>query len=359
MTSRASLEVFEIETKKVVPFDHVGIALLDDAHHLFEHRALVHLGALEQALEAGRIGQRNRDNAIAFARRRRKFKTGRDVGLDIELEAAQFGEIHPDEKRRAGKHQMLLDRIGEDQVWRVGRVRRLAGQVPEMALDGFQSVQRVEGDEHLVAEIAVEHARLVRRPESFEQRNILDQRKQPNRTALARELARRALIHVDLGLRRRLDGDHARIGGIAEQQSVAVELCRNFLVGGHRELRTSIVHPRSRIRQRVRANRFIMPTFGLSRVALRRPSEIVRCRDGISAYLTGIVTRLDPAVLKLPPGWSDDRRHHLFELRCLQTIASSSEVARVCRVGREVDHLRKAHRREFVGQLFGGKSTQP
>src|SRR5208337_5165059 len=100
MTARASLQVFEIESKKVVALDHVGIALLDDAHHLLEHRALVHLGALEQALEAGRVGERDRDNPIAFARRGWKFKPRRDVSLDVELQAAQVPEIHPDEKRR-------------------------------------------------------------------------------------------------------------------------------------------------------------------------------------------------------------------------------------------------------------------
>ena len=91
-----------------------------------------------------------------------------------------------------------------------------------MALDGFQSVQRVESDEYFVTEIAVESARFVRRFESLEQRYILDQRKQPNRSALAREISRQALIHVDLGFRRHLDRDHAGIGGIAEQQAVAV-----------------------------------------------------------------------------------------------------------------------------------------
>ena len=127
MAARASLEVFKIEAKQVVALDDIGIALLDDAHHLLEHRALVHLGALQQPLETGRVGQRDRDYTIALARRRRKLKPRRYVGLDIELQSAQLGEIHPDEKCRPGQHQMLLDRIGEHEIWRVRRVGRLAG----------------------------------------------------------------------------------------------------------------------------------------------------------------------------------------------------------------------------------------
>src|SRR3984957_13571218 len=100
MPARASLEVFEIEAKKVVALDDVGIALLDDAHHLLEHRALFHLRALEKQLEAGRVRQRDRDNAVALARRRRKLKPRRYVGLDIKLEPPQLGEIHPDKKCR-------------------------------------------------------------------------------------------------------------------------------------------------------------------------------------------------------------------------------------------------------------------
>src|SRR5208337_3223753 len=80
MAARASLEVFKIEAKQIVTLDDVGIALLDDAHHLLEHRTLVYLGALEQALETGRIGERDRDDAVALARRRRKLKPRRDVG---------------------------------------------------------------------------------------------------------------------------------------------------------------------------------------------------------------------------------------------------------------------------------------
>src|SRR5208282_3056152 len=103
------------------------------------------------------------------------------------------------------------------QIRRVGRVRRFAAQVPEMALGGFQSVERVEGDEHPVTEIALERARLMPGPETFEQGNILDQQKRLNRTPLARKPARQAPVNVDLGLRCDLDRDHARVGGIAEQ----------------------------------------------------------------------------------------------------------------------------------------------
>ena len=45
MPPRARFEIFEIEAKEIVAFDHVGIALLDNRDHLLEHRALVHLGA--------------------------------------------------------------------------------------------------------------------------------------------------------------------------------------------------------------------------------------------------------------------------------------------------------------------------
>ena len=69
MAARPRLQVFEIEAKQIVPFDDVRIAIMDDSHHLLEHRALVHLGALEQALETGRVGERDRDHPVALARR--------------------------------------------------------------------------------------------------------------------------------------------------------------------------------------------------------------------------------------------------------------------------------------------------
>src|ERR1700675_878854 len=100
-----------------------------------------------------------------------------------------------------------------------------------MTPGGFQSVQRVEGDENFVPEIAIEHARFMRRLEALEHRQILDECEEPNRTTLARELARQTLVHVELGFRRYLDCDDAWVGGIAEQQAVAVKLRRNFLVG--------------------------------------------------------------------------------------------------------------------------------
>ncbi len=89
MTPRASLEIFEIEAEQVVSLDHVGVALADDAHQLFEHRALVHLGAAEQALEAGRIGDRDCDHAVALTRGGGKLEAFRDVGLDIDLHPHQ------------------------------------------------------------------------------------------------------------------------------------------------------------------------------------------------------------------------------------------------------------------------------
>src|SRR5208283_4629032 len=93
VAARPRLQVFEIEPKQIVALDDVRIAILDNSHHLLQHRALVHLGALEQALETGRVGERDRDNAIALARRRRKLEPRRDIGLDIELEAAQLAEV--------------------------------------------------------------------------------------------------------------------------------------------------------------------------------------------------------------------------------------------------------------------------
>ena len=171
---------------------------------------------------------------------------------------------------------MLLDRIRQHQIWRVGRVGRFAGHVPEMAPGGFQSVDRAEGDEHPVTEIAFERARFMRGPEAFEQSSILDEREQPKRPALARKLARHALVHVDFGPRRDLDRDHARVGGITEQQTVAVKLRRNFLVSRHRGPRPSIVHPHCPIRQRVargfRTYRGSRGRSERSRMPLRRPS---------------------------------------------------------------------------------------
>src|SRR5437867_8170995 len=51
------------------------------------------LPIFEQALESGRVGNRDCDYAVAFTRRGGKFESGRDEGLDIQLQAAQIAEV--------------------------------------------------------------------------------------------------------------------------------------------------------------------------------------------------------------------------------------------------------------------------
>ena len=145
MAPGARFEIFQVETEQVMALDHVGVALGDDPHQLFEHRALVHLIAAQHALVAGRIAERNCDHAVALARCGRELEAGTDVGLDIELHPAEVAEFHPDEKRGAAQDKILLDRIGEHQVRSVGNARRFAGEPAQMAPRGFQRVETVEG----------------------------------------------------------------------------------------------------------------------------------------------------------------------------------------------------------------------
>ena len=222
-----------------------------DPHQLLEHRALVHRVAAQHALVTGRVAERDRDYAVALARRGRELEAGTDVGLDIELHPAEIAELHPDEKRGAGKDEVLLDRVVEHQVGSVGNARRFAGELAQMAPRGFQRVEAVEGREPSEAEVALQRFDLVRRAEPIEHPGLRQQRKKLQWTTLARERCAIAAENLDLGRGDDLDRHDSGLGRVTEEQPVVVKLPAYLLITAHRGFRAGIVTRARRASQRL------------------------------------------------------------------------------------------------------------
>ncbi len=115
---------------------------------------------------------------------------------------------------------MLLDRIGEDQVGRAGRIRDIAGNVAHMPLQRFERIARVESHQIAVAKTAGELARIERGPKAAQMREIVEQDKQFERAALLHDVAADSFEDFDFGRRCDLERDDPGVGGIAEQKPV-------------------------------------------------------------------------------------------------------------------------------------------
>ncbi len=125
----AGLEILEVEPEDVVPLDHVRVALADDARALVEQRALVESVAAHDVTEAGRVGERDRDDPVAGPCRARKLVALAGHHLDVERQPAEVGEDEPAERGSPGLQEILMDRVAEEQIWRAGRVPDLAGLI--------------------------------------------------------------------------------------------------------------------------------------------------------------------------------------------------------------------------------------
>ncbi len=230
------LQIFEIEAEQIVPLDNVGIALADYPHHLSEHRALVQLIAAQHAFESGVVGDGNRHDPIAVARGGRKFEPGGDIGLDIELQAAQVAELHPMKcvipvsirYCSTGSASTRYGASGEPDVLPVTFLRcRLSASSASVEASVTRRRKRKS---------PFELGHLMRRAETAQRFGIVDDREQLDGAALAHEALAVALEDLDLGARRDFDRDDSALGGIAEQQAIAVELRRDFLPAAHAPL---------------------------------------------------------------------------------------------------------------------------
>src|SRR5260370_41643759 len=114
---------------------------------------------------------------------------------------------------------MPLDRIGQHQVRRPRIVCQFAGCIAQMPPSGFQSLRRVEGNKDTVTKTAAKLARLMRTVEAGEQRRVVNQEKQFQRTKLASKLASDPFVNINLGSRRNLDCNDSGIGGINPEQA--------------------------------------------------------------------------------------------------------------------------------------------
>src|SRR5579863_907493 len=242
-------------------FDNVGVALADDPHQLFEHRAFVHLAPGQHALITARIRQCDRDDAIALARGGGKLETRADVSLDIELEPAQIAELKPHEIRRPRQHKVLFDRIGQYQVRRVASARRLTRNLAQMAPHRVEPIGAVKAEQVAETEVAREFGRLMSHPQSLQQFAIRYQCKKLERPALPLQFAAVSPEYFDLVPRRYFDRNHSAVVRIAEEQTVPVELAADLFVAVHLMATRVDSHrfgPRSQTAQllkRIRAHR--------------------------------------------------------------------------------------------------------
>ncbi len=216
MAAGARFEIFEVEAEKIVPLDNVGVALADDSHHLREHRPLIHLPAREHPFESLGIGKRDRDDPVALARRARKLEPRADISFDIELKTAEAAEFHPHKKGRPGQHQMLLDRVREDEVGRIRCTGRFPAHAPQMTARRFERVAGVETHQIAKTEAALELDRLMCDAKSLEQIAVGEQSEEAERTPFAQQRTALTPENFDLVTRDDFDRDHPGVRGIAK-----------------------------------------------------------------------------------------------------------------------------------------------
>src|SRR4029078_2964154 len=97
MPPRAGFEVFEIKAQQIMTLDDIGIATPDFIDKLMQHFGFVTLSSGNDALPPGSIGQSNRHDAVARARRIGISKSVCAISLDRELQAAEIAKRHLEE----------------------------------------------------------------------------------------------------------------------------------------------------------------------------------------------------------------------------------------------------------------------
>ena len=113
---RAGLQVLEVEAKDVVALDDVRIALADEPRALGQQRRLVEAVPAHDVAKARRVGERDRDDAVARPRGAGELVALARQHLDVEGEAPQLVEAEAAERGPAGPQQVLVDGVGEELV---------------------------------------------------------------------------------------------------------------------------------------------------------------------------------------------------------------------------------------------------
>jgi hypothetical protein len=124
------LHVLQVEAEDVVPLEHVGIALDDEAAALPQQVRLRHLRAREHGLEARGVGHGNGDDAIRLSRCVGELEARGRGHLDIDGHAAQLAEGHAQERRAAGAEKELVHGIREELIGRLRRSRHATRHLP-------------------------------------------------------------------------------------------------------------------------------------------------------------------------------------------------------------------------------------
>ena len=144
---RSRHEVRQIEAEKIVPFDHVRIAFLDNGREPLERGFLgfLYLGRIDdnQFFPASVIRERDAHEMLALA-------GIIDPGYrqHFELEPAEFVELQTFEQRAPGVSEIMLHRIAE-------REKAAAGALQSIA-QGDQFLPAIHADPPAVAQIAGE-----------------------------------------------------------------------------------------------------------------------------------------------------------------------------------------------------------
>ena len=145
----ARFEILEVEAEDIVTFDDVGVQLLHDSHALPEQGGLVEMVAANHLPEAGGIGEGNGDDAIARPSGARELEAVRRHHLDVpEREAA--------ERRASGHEQVLVHRVGKEEIGRFRCARRERGPLPATITRAHGVAPRFEAREPAEGTLALE-----------------------------------------------------------------------------------------------------------------------------------------------------------------------------------------------------------
>ena len=200
----------------------VGIALADEPRALGEQLRFRHLRPGQDAGEAGRVGERDGDDAVRLPRRVRELEAGRRRHLDVQRETAQVSEAHAEEGGLAAAQQELMDGVGEEAIGRIGRARPSARSLLAVVAHVERAIPVGAFREPAVDALAVEREHLDVALEPFQEVRIGQKEKWPE--GLGRDGQTRLGPRPDPHrIAHRLERDEAAATGSAEEDRIVVE----------------------------------------------------------------------------------------------------------------------------------------
>ncbi len=217
-------------------FQHVGIALAEEARALGQELALRHLRPGQHDGEPGGVGHRDRDDAVGLARRVRELEAGRGGHLDVERHPPQVAEAHAEERGLPGAQQELVHRIVEEPVGRVGSPRALAGDAQAVVPHPEGLRPRRALREPAVGAGPVERRHLHVALELLEEIGIGQEQERPERVVDGGHRALAPRVDRDVALAG-AEGEQAAGGVVPEEEGIVVERQRD---------RGQLSRPRSR-----------------------------------------------------------------------------------------------------------------